>query len=104
MHHGSLEQRILACPLKALAILVAHIWVHTSYRTTRLCAYWESVSRGDVMDRYMIFHVEFVAEKLDYPSSNIPLDRTDTHSNRAGGACAMKLEGFDDESIGNMVI
>ena len=56
------------------------------------------------MDRYMIFHVEFVAEKLDYPSSNIPLDRIDTHSNRAGRACAMKLEGFDDESIGNMVI
>ena len=52
----------------------------------------------------MSFHMKFEAEKLGYPSRNIPLDRIDTHSNRAGGACAMKLAGFDDESIRKMVI
>ena len=48
--------------------------------------------------------MKFVAAKLGYPSRNIPLDRIDTHSNRAGGACAMKLAGFDDESIRKMGI
>ena len=80
----------------------SHILVHTSDGTTRLCAYWDSVGRGNVMDRDMSFHMKFVAAKLGYPSRNIPLDRIDTHSNRAGGACTMKLAGFDDESIGKM--
>ena len=50
----------------------------------------------------MSFHMKFVAEKLGYPSSNIPLYRIGTHSNRAGGACAIKLAGFYDESISKM--
>ena len=102
MHHGSLERQIFAFPVKALARLVAHIWVHTSNGTTLLCAYWESVGRCDVTDRDMSFHMKFAAEKLGCPSRNIPLDRIDTHSNRAGMACAMKLTGFDYESIRKM--
>ena len=46
--------------------------------------------------------MKFAASKLGYPSRNIPLDRIDTHSNRAGEARAMKLAGFDDESIRKM--
>ena len=74
VHHGALEGQIFACLVKALARLVAHIWVHTSDGTTRLCEYWYSVSRGDVTDRYMTFHMKFAAEKLGYPDRNIPLD------------------------------
>ena len=32
------------------------------------------------------------------------LDSIDTHSNQAGGACEMKLSGFDDEIIKKMGI
>ena len=77
--------------------------VHTSDGTTRMCAYWDSVVRGDVTDRDISFHMKFAAAKLDYPIRNIPLDSIDAHSNQAGGACAMKLAGFDDESIIKMV-
>ena len=79
MHHGALERKIFACPVKALEIRVAHIWVHTSYGTNFLCEYWGSVVRGDVTDRDMSFHMKFVAEKLGHPSRNILLDRIDTH-------------------------
>ena len=96
MHHGSLEGQIFSCPVKSLAIPVAHIQVHTSDGTTLLYAYWDSAGRGDVTDRDMSFHMKFSVAKLGYPSRNILLDRIDTHSNRAGGACTMKLEGFDD--------
>ena len=85
VHHGALEGQMFACPVKALARRVAHIRVHTSDRTTILCAYWYSVGRGDVTDKDMSFHIKFAAEKLRYFSRNIPLDRIDTHSNRAGG-------------------
>ena len=48
------------------------------------------------MNMDMIFHMKFSAAKLGYPSRNIPLDRIDTHSNQAGGACEMKLAVFYD--------
>ena len=100
MHHGALERQIFACPVKALARRVTHVRLHTSDGTKRFCAYLDSVGRGDVTDRDIIFHMKFAAAKLGYPTRNIPLDRIDTHSNQAGGAYAMKLSGFDDESIG----
>ena len=102
VHDGALEGKIFVCPVKNLARLVAHIWVHTSDGTTLLCAYWDSVGRGNVTDRDTIFHMKFAAEKLGYPRRNIPLDRFGTHSNRAVGTCATKLAGFDDESIRKM--
>ena len=76
--------------------------MHTSNGTTILCAYWNSFGRGDITDRDIIFHIKFAAEELGYPIRNTPLDRIATHSNQAGGACAMKLAGFDDESIRKM--
>ena len=98
-----MEGQIFACPVKALARRVGHISVHTSDGTTLLCEYWDNVGRGDVTDRDMIFHMKLEAAKLGYPSRNIPLDRIETHSDQAGGSCAMKLAIFDDESIIKMV-
>ena len=48
VHHGALEGKIFARPMKALARQVTHIRVHTSDGMTILCAYWDSVGRGDV--------------------------------------------------------
>ena len=47
--------------------------------------------------------MKFAAAKLGYTSRNILLDRIDTHSKQASGACAMKLAGFGDESIRKMI-
>ena len=90
MHHGALEGKIFACPVKALAGQVTHIRVHTSDETTLLCAYWENVGRGDVTDRDMIFHMKFVAAKLGYSRNNILLDTIDTNLNRANGHVQQK--------------
>ena len=68
-----------------------------------MCAYWDSVDRCDVTDKDMSFHMKIGASKLGYPSRKILIDRIDTHLNLAGGACAMKLAGFDDENIIKMV-
>ena len=104
VNHGALERQIFACPVKALARRVTHIRVHKYDGTKFLCAYWDSVVRGNVTDRDMIFRMKFVAAKLGYPSRNIAQNRIDTHLNQARGACAMELEGFDDESIRKMEI
>ena len=94
-----MEGQIFAYPVKARVRRVANIRVYTSDGTTLLYAHWDSVGRRDPTHMYMSFHMKFAAEKLGYPSRNIPLDRIDTHLNPAGGACAMKLAGFDDGSI-----
>ena len=99
VHHGALEGKTFACTVKALERLVAHIWVHTFDGTKILYVYWDSVGKGDVTDKDMIFHMKFAASKLVYPSRNILMDSIDAHSKREGGACAMKLAVFDDDII-----
>ena len=82
MHHGVLEGKIFACPVKALVRRVANIRVHTYNGTKLFCAYWDSVGMGKVADRDIIFHMKSEAEKLGCTSRNIPLDRIYMHSNR----------------------
>ena len=96
VHHGSLEGKICVCQVKALVRQVTHIKVQASDGTTLLCAYWDSVGQGDVTDRDMSCHMKFAAANLGCPSINIPLDRIDTHLNRSGMACTMKMAEFDD--------
>ena len=45
---------------------------------------------------------KFSAQMLGYESRGIPIDRIDTHSLRSGGACALKLAGFDEVVIKKM--
>ena len=67
VYYGALEWKVFACPVNALAIQFKHIWVHTSDRTTILCAYWDNVGRSDVTDRDIRFHMKFAASKWVYP-------------------------------------
>ncbi|MCP4748917.1 MAG: hypothetical protein GY874_22710 [Desulfobacteraceae bacterium] len=49
-----------------------------------------------------IFIVKLAAIALKYPERGIPIKRIDTHSLRAGGACALKLSGHDKIQIRKM--
>ena len=46
--------------------------------------------------------MEFSAGTLDYPKRVIDIDRINTHSNRLGGACALKLAGYNAGVIRKM--
>ena len=62
VYHGALEGHILEYPVEALARRVRHSWVHNFDGTTLLCAYWDSVGRGNVIDRDISFHMKILAE------------------------------------------
>ena len=72
VHHGALEGKIFACPVKAMSsegtgkksrkYSGANILQNNTF-----CTYWDSVCRGDVIDRDMIFHMKFSEAKLGYP-------------------------------------
>ena len=97
MHYGALEGQIFEFQDESHIFGCKH-----PMEQHILCAYLDIVGRGDVTDRDMRFHIKFASAKLGHPSRNIPLYRIGTHANQAGGACAMKLVGFYDESIKKM--
>ena len=86
-------------PVRALGRRVLHIRSHTSSGDALLCAYWDDVGTGTVIDTQIRFAVKYAATALDYRERGIPIDRVDTHSLRYGGACALKLSGHSDMEI-----
>ena len=57
----------------------------------------------DITDKDMRKAIKLAAVELDYPNkNNIPIDRVDTHSFRAGGANALHLAGYSDTQIQKM--
>ena len=102
VHHSAIPGNSGICPIRALARRVIHIRLHTRSDNAFLCSYWDDVGRGDVTDNNIRFAVKFAATSLRYPDRGIPIDRVDTHSLRSGGACALKLAGYDDIDIMKM--
>ena len=64
-----------------------------------ICSCWDEMGEGDVTDRDISFAVKFAAAMLDYPERGIPVERVDTNSLRAGGACTLKLAEYRDSTI-----
>ena len=85
--------------VRSLARRYIHIRRHSKSENAMICSYWDEMGRAGVTDRDISFAVKFAAAMLDYPKRGIPVDRVDTHSLRAGGACVMKLAGYKDSTI-----
>ena len=61
--------------------------------------YFDKAGMGSVTDSQIRFTVKFAARSLYYDKRGIPIDRIGTHSLRSGGACALKLAGYDAVQI-----
>ena len=78
---------------------------HISYlnNKTWLSAYFVDGKRQDVTAEQMGKSLKFTAGALDYPAAKgIPINRTDTHSLRSGGANTLALAGYLDQEIQKM--
>ena len=102
VHHWAIKEKLLVCPVNALARPVIHIRANSRNGKTLLNAYWDVIGRGNVTNNNISFAMKYSAATLNYPARSIPIDRIDTHSNRSGGACALKLAGYDDSAIRKM--
>ena len=87
------------CVVRSLARRYIHIKKHSASGNAMICSYWDEMGKADVTDRDISFAVKFASAMLDYPERGIPVERVDTHSLRAGGACALKLAGYRDSTI-----
>ena len=79
-----------------------HIRKHTTSKEAFICAYWDSVGRGTVTNQQISFAVKYAAKMLRYQDRGMAIERMDTHSLRSGGACALKLAGYDEVHIRKM--
>ena len=90
------------CPIRALALRVHHILSNGGSHENLICDYFvdgqvHSAEAGDI-----IMMVRETATKLNLQDQAIDPDLIGAHSLRAGGAMALKLQGFDDTTIMKM--
>ena len=90
------------CPIRALGRRVLHIRKHSRKGGALLCSFWDELGHGHVTGEMVAYAVKHAAAALDYPSRGIPLSRINTHSLRAGGACALSLAGYKAHQIMKM--
>ena len=98
VHHSSTGQP--TDPVKSLAYRIAHIMSHTTDNTTPLSAFFtkrhglQHVFSGDINT-----FVKNTVSSLGLEASGFPRQSVSSHSLRAGGAMAMKLNGIDRDTI-----
>ena len=97
--HHTFKHDVLGCPVRALARRYIHDRAHDGSGNALVCSYWDDMGKADVVDKDISFAVKFAAGMMEYPNRGIPINRVDTHSLRAGGACAMKLSGHSEDEI-----
>ena len=97
--HNAFKHDVLGCLVRALARRYLHGRTHDGSGNALMCSYWDKMRKCDVVDKDISFVVKFTAGMLEYPDHGIPINRLDTHSVRAGEACAMELSGHLEDDI-----
>jgi hypothetical protein len=85
--------------VRALARRYIHGRAHDGSSNALVCSYWDNMGKCDVVDKDISFAVKSAAGMLENPDRGIPINKANTHSLRAGGACAMKLSGHSKDEI-----
>ncbi len=92
------------CPVRALARQHIHLQSMGANAKTYLSAYHnDKGKRGDITNKDISRALKLAATVLHYPNAKgVPLDRTNMHSLRSGGANALSLAGYLDTQIQKM--
>ena len=87
------------CPIKALALRIHHILSNGGTGENYLCDYHDGSTWKQVTSKYITDAVRKGATTLKLETKGIDSDLIGSHSLRAGGAMALKLHGFSEETI-----
>jgi hypothetical protein len=97
IHHGCTATQ--HSPITALARRVAHILGHTTDVTTPLCTYYAKKQAKHIRATDINANVKNAVKALGLESAGFTARLVSSHSLRAGGAMAMKLNGADRDTI-----
>lgn len=100
IHHEATKGH-LACPVQALARRVHHILQHTKNPDMEISAYFPTPSQQakHIMSSDINAQVKQAVRSLGLAGSGFHPTLVSSHSLRAGGAMAMKLNGIDRDTI-----
>ena len=91
------------CPVKALAFIIDHLNQHRKgSEDPLLCDYYENDKWHSVQSALIVKVVRTAAKLLNLGDQGIDPDLIGAHSLRAGGAMALRLNGYDDTTIMKM--
>jgi hypothetical protein len=88
-----------SCPVQSLARRVAHILSHTHDLDTPLSAYYSRGRMRHILSSHINTTVKAAVRALQLHLCGFTADLVSSHSLRAGGAMAMKLNGEDRDTI-----
>jgi hypothetical protein len=90
------------CPIRALAFRVHHILSNGGNEENLLCDYFNNGEQHSITSRDIIELVRQSAKTLHLSDFAVDPDLLGSHSLRAGGAMALKLQNYDDTTIMKM--
>ena len=99
VHHEALVLPNDGCPVDTLIEVVKDLRKDKAVDTSLLCAYKIGNNWHHVTAQQITRSVKWVASKIGLIDRGFPTDRIGSHSLRAGGATAMKLNRIDDMLI-----
>lgn len=99
IHHETIDTD--TCPTNSLARRIHHIMAATNDPTTQISAYQPKrhADLKHVRSSHINTKVKELVELLGYTSAGYDRRSVSSHSLRAGGAMAMKLNGIDRDTI-----
>ena len=100
IHQEAVEKE--CCPIRALAIRVHHILINGGTNDTLLCDYFDNGEQHSITSKDIIAMVRGAATALHLSDFAVDPDLLGSHSLRAGGAMALKLQNYDDTTIMKM--
>ena len=99
IHHEAITDKSGYCPIKALAYRIQHILSHGGDDASWLCDYWDGPQWRKVTVQKMTTAVKNATIDTKLYEQGITPKDVSSHSLRAGGAMALKLNGASDTTI-----
>ena len=101
IHHQAFNGK--DCPIKALARRINHVMCHTTSQQTMIGACFDNNdAKHHLISDDMNKAVQFAIEQLNMHDQGFNSKNVGSHSLRAGGAMAAKLNGIDRDTIKKM--
>ena len=99
IHHEAIPN-CEQCPIRALARQVHHILSHGGTASSLICTYYDDDGEErSIASRHIVHAIRDATRQLNLAERAINPNMVGSHSLRAGGSMAMKLNGLDDTKI-----
>ena len=99
IHHEVNDRKDGVCPVALLLKLTLALLDDSATDDTLICSYKLGSEWFHIEDKHITELIKWIAKNTGLHNKGFPINRVGSHSLRAGGAMALKLNGIDDVLI-----